>query len=188
MRYRVILTILVLLIVSKILLAPTSLALYCEDTKDQRPGSEDWGECPSASCKTGAPELEQCVNCFRLKNAALKGHVCVQRTSSNVPNSISTEIGRLQAEPNFLAEAISRILVYLAGGVSLFLLISGAIKYLVSSGNPEGLEDAKGTIASALGGFLLIFLAVFLLRFLGVDVLHIPGFSTSPGGGVDVPY
>lgn len=104
--------------------------------------------------------------------------------AANLPSQVSTEIGVLNAVPDKLILSIVRIFSGLAGGISLLLMLSGAAKYLTSSGNPEALEEAKGIITSALGGFLLVFLSVFLLRFIGIDVLGIPGLSPQGGGFV----
>lgn len=160
---------------------PTGLALTnCPDV----PGMVRWryGTCPGACIISGG---ERCVPC-NTPSIGMSGYAC-QGLGPTVPNIVSTEIGTLDATPKFLIEAISKILVYLAGGISMYLLLSGAAKYLFSSGNPEAIEEAKGVIGHALGGFLLVFLSVFLLRFLGVDILHIPGFGPGPGGGVIVP-
>lgn len=118
-------------------------------------------------------------------NAALPAYVCRgSPPAANLPSQVSTEIGVLNAAPDKLILSLVRIFSGLAGGISLLLMLSGAAKYLTSSGNPEALEEAKGIITSALGGFLLVFLSVFLLRFIGIDVLGIPGLSPQNGGFV----
>lgn len=140
------------------------------------------GVCQPTTCTSG----KYCIDCTII---AVPAHFCLdQPTSQPIPDNIPTEIGIIRPSPEKLISTIIIVMTYLSGGVSLFFTLSGAAKYLTSSGNPEALEEAKATITHALGGFLLVFLSVFLLRLIGVDVLHIPGFSTAPGGGVDVPY
>jgi|GEM_PF-4395116 hypothetical protein len=151
----------------------------------------DTGSCPGPglfgrTCNVAGGE--RCVSCSDPADPLKLPTMFACQGISVIPDNISTEIGKISAKPEKLVEAFSRILIYLAGGVSLFLLLSGAIKYLFSTGNPDNIEEAKGIITHALGGFLLVFLSVFLLRFMGVDVLHIPGLELSPGGGVGIPY
>ncbi len=57
------------------------------------------------------------------------------------------------------------------GGVALILIAISAIKLATSSGNPEKLKSAKSLFWSAIAGLGMIIFSVFLLRFIGVDVL-----------------
>ncbi|MCL5003917.1 MAG: hypothetical protein M1352_01445 [Patescibacteria group bacterium] len=147
------------------------------------------GRCPQPACSTNG---KQCINCGFLQagNAnIIDGYTCLNIPAPQpLPTELNTEIGTLKPQPEELIKALILIMSGLAGGVSLFLLISGAAKYLLSGGNPDAIDEAKSTITHAIGGFLLVFLSVFLLRFIGIDILHIPGFTPAPGGGVNVPY
>lgn len=122
-----------------------------------------------------------------LKFASVPAYTCVAAPpSAAIPLIVSTEIGKINTEPQNLIQTFVRIFTGLAGGICLLLLLSGAVKYLTSSGNPETVEEAKGIITHALGGFLLVFLSVFLLKLIGIDVLGIPGLTPS-GGGFTTP-
>jgi len=64
------------------------------------------------------------------------------------------------------------------GGLAAFLLIVFAgIQIMTSSGNPEKLKAGKELITSAVTGLIFIILSLFLLRVIGVDILHIPGLQ-----------
>jgi len=64
------------------------------------------------------------------------------------------------------------------GGLAAFLLIVFAgIQIMTSSGNPEKLKAGKELITSAITGLIFIILSLFLLRVIGVDILHIPGLK-----------
>src|SRR3989338_72846 len=98
-----------------------------------------------------------------------------------------TELGDFCNDPSLLIKNIIIIIVGVVGVISFGLFVLGAFKYVASSGNPEGIEDAKGTITSALTGLLLVLLSVFLVRFIGFDILQIPGLTGSGSGGFTTP-
>lgn len=119
--------------------------------------------------------------------SSVPAYTCSVAAASAPFNSVvSTEVGKIDADPNSLILTFTRIFSGIGGGASLLLLLSGAAGYLTSSGNPEAIAEAQQTIVHALGGLFLVFLSIFLFRFIGVDVLGIPGLSPS-GGGVTVP-
>lgn len=70
------------------------------------------------------------------------------------------------------------ILVLVAAVVlCLIFLIYGGIKWILSQGEKEGVEKAKGTIISALLGLVIVFLSFFIVEI--VAHLFIPNFSLS---------
>ncbi|MBI5620202.1 hypothetical protein HY949_00295 [Candidatus Gottesmanbacteria bacterium] len=66
----------------------------------------------------------------------------------------------------------------IAGGIAFLLILFGGFQILTSTGNPEKLNEGKELIASAITGLLMILFSVFLLKFIGVDLLCIPGFGS----------
>ena len=66
-------------------------------------------------------------------------------------------------------------LIFIASGVAFLLMVLGAIQILTSAGNPDKVKAGKELITSALSGLLLVILSIFLLKLIGVDILHIPG-------------
>ena len=73
---------------------------------------------------------------------------------------------------------IFKWLIYIGSGIAFLLMVFGAIQILTSAGNPEKIKAGKELITSALSGLLFIILSLFILRLIGVDILHIPGLST----------
>jgi len=72
---------------------------------------------------------------------------------------------------------ISNVLVIalqLIGLISFVMILVGAIKILISGGNPEAAASGKQTLTFAVGGLVLALLAWFLLSFIqeftGVEV------------------
>ena len=65
----------------------------------------------------------------------------------------------------------------MGGGIAFLLSMWGGITIILNGGNPEKINEGKEIIGSAITGLLFIVFSVFLLRFIGFDVLQLPGFS-----------
>lgn len=93
-------------------------------------------------------------------------------------NEIKTALGCIPI--NNLNEFVGWLLknlIFIASGIAFILMVFGAIQILTSSGNPDKVKAGGELITSAVSGLLLIILSLFLLRLIGVDILHIPGFG-----------
>lgn len=55
----------------------------------------------------------------------------------------------------------------IAGLVLLFYLISGGFAFMTSGGDPGKLKEARATITHAILGFLLIFIAYWIIQLVG---------------------
>lgn len=52
-------------------------------------------------------------------------------------------------------------------GIALFImLIVGGYKWITAGGDPKGVEEAKKTLTYAIGGLVLIALALLIIRFI----------------------
>lgn len=67
-------------------------------------------------------------------------------------------------------------IVFIATGVAFLLMAFGAIQIITSAGSPDKVKAGQELITSALSGLVFILLSLLLLRLIGVDILHIPGF------------
>jgi hypothetical protein len=68
-----------------------------------------------------------------------------------------------------LGAIISELLKYVfaATGILLFIyLLFGGFQLLTSAGEPKTVEEAKGKITNAIIGFVIIFIAYWLLQFI----------------------
>lgn len=90
-----------------------------------------------------------------------------------------------QAIPGFnfgngtLGDIISAVLPYLfgiAGLVLLFYLVMAGFSWMLSGGDPKAIESAKGKITTAITGFVILFIAYWLMQLLGL-VLGIQQFK-----------
>jgi hypothetical protein len=91
--------------------------------------------------------------------------------------SVDTGIGNLSGNPGVLASRLLAIGIAMAGGVALIVMIVAVYKIITSRGNPESLQNGRDLFTSAVIGLLFIIFAIFILQFIGRDIIGIPGFS-----------
>jgi hypothetical protein len=79
------------------------------------------------------------------------------------------------ASPNFaggeIGDIISSALRYLfpiTGFALLIYLVLGGYKYLTSMGNPKKIEAAKSNITWAIVGFIVVFIAYWIVQIIGM--------------------
>ena len=60
-----------------------------------------------------------------------------------------------------------------AGGIAFLLIVLAGFQIMTSQGNPERLKAGQELLSSAIMGLLMIIFSVFILRFIGVDLLHL---------------
>lgn len=75
----------------------------------------------------------------------------------------------------FISSAVP-ILMTIAGILLLFYLIWGGISWMLSQGDPKAIAQAQGRITTAIIGFVIIFLAFWLVQILG-KILRITQFG-----------
>ena len=100
---------------------------------------------------------------------------CSSASSSNP--SINTALGCV---PIQMGSFITWLLPYLfgiAGGISFLLMVYGFILMSASNGDPKAVQGAQETITSAITGLLVSIFALFLLRLITINILHIPGIN-----------
>jgi len=92
----------------------------------------------------------------------------------NRPGTINTAIGCIDFNDiNLTSQFFLRWLLGIAGGVALFLIGLASYQIATSQGHPRRLQGGQELLLSAIGGLIMIILSVFLLRFIGVDLLGI---------------
>ena len=98
-------------------------------------------------------------------------------------DSISSDVG-LTFATGSLGEIVSsflKILFPIVGLLLLLYLLYGGYQYMLSRGDPKALESAKGIITNALVGFVIVFIAFWLVQLIG-RVLGIPDIYNLFGG------
>jgi hypothetical protein len=98
--------------------------------------------------------------------------------SCATPQLINTAIGPIDVcDINALTSSILRLGIGIGGGIAFILMLAAVFMIMTSAGDPKRMQAGQELITSALMGLLLIIFSVFLLHFIGVDILAIPGFS-----------
>jgi hypothetical protein len=88
------------------------------------------------------------------------------------PGTVNTAIGCVDFNDiNSLARFFIGWALGIAGGVALLMIGFAAFRIATSQGNPQRLQGGQELLLSAIGGLLMVVLSVFLLRFIGVDLL-----------------
>lgn len=77
----------------------------------------------------------------------------------------------------FIAETVFGIGLSIAGAICLLCIIYSAIMLQTSQGSSEQVEKARKTLIQCLSGLVFIIFSIFILRFIGVNLLRIYGLS-----------
>ncbi len=77
----------------------------------------------------------------------------------------------------FLAEGVLGIGIAFAGAFAVLCIIFGAIQFQLSGGESAKVQKAQKLITQCIVGLLIIIFSVFLLRFVGVNLLRIYGLG-----------
>ena len=136
-----------------------------------------------ALCGDLTPQGENACN--------LTGQSCVPLgtgTKTNPPSAnsplkgdcIDTAIGCIPLEGSGLVGFILGWAIGIGGGIAFLLMIYAGFLMMTSQGDPKRLQAGQELLTSAIMGLILLIFSVFVLKFIGVDILNIPGFSTEP--------
>lgn len=90
-----------------------------------------------------------------------------------------TAIGCIPTQAGGIIKTLIQISLGIGGGITLLLILAGAFKLSVSQGDPKAVEEAREQITSAVIGLLFIIFSITILRFIGIQVLQVPGFGVS---------
>ena len=92
-------------------------------------------------------------------------------------DGVDTALGCIPTQPENLVKWILKYAILMGGGIAFLLSVFGGVSIILAGGNPEKINAGKEIIGSALTGLLFIIFSVFLLRFIGLDILQLPGFT-----------
>lgn len=91
-------------------------------------------------------------------------------------NGISTAIGCLPTgDKNAFLAFILRWALGISGGTSFILIIYSGFTIMTAGGDKRKLQAGKELLTAAVSGLLLIIFSVFILDFIGIRILKIPG-------------
>jgi hypothetical protein len=94
---------------------------------------------------------------------------------------ISTAIGCIPVlGANGTTDFLTWILRWAVGvgsGIAFLLILYAGFMIMTSAGNPERLKAGQELLTSAISGLILLIFSVFILKFIGVDILGLCNFG-----------
>jgi hypothetical protein len=127
-------------------------------------------------CYCTSPNACGCVDPASLPTGGGAGGAGIS-TSSCTPSTggtgVNTALGCIPTQPEGLVKWVLGWGITLGGGLAILLSLWGGVTIILAGGNPEKINEGKEMITSAISGLLFIIFSVFLLRFVGVNILGI---------------
>lgn len=130
--------------------------------------------CPADECNTDMSVAATYDLCMQIKEGTEEYTQCVACFGNE---GIWTAIGCIPSKPEDIIKVVITIGLGLGGGIVLIMIIAGAFMLSTSQGDPNKTKEAKELITSAIIGLLFVIFSVTILQFIGVSILHIPGFG-----------
>lgn len=122
-------------------------------------------------CRITAPAPKCNVGYFCINNICARGTTELIQDKCPV-NNISTAIGCVPLGSfNLITKFFLGWALGIAGGLALLLIVLSAYRIATSQGDPRRLQGGQELLFSAIGGLIMVVLSVYLLRFIGVDLL-----------------
>lgn len=135
---------------------------------------EAQAECSAEECNTKLNENSTYSLCSQIKTGTPEFAAC---TSCFSGGGIWTAIGCIPSKPESIIQVVITIGMAMGGGIVLIMILAGSFMLSVSQGDPNKTKEAKEMITSAIIGLLFVIFSVTILQFIGVSILHIPGFG-----------
>lgn len=70
--------------------------------------------------------------------------------------------------------------VGVGGGVAFLLILYASFMVMSSAGDPERLKAGQELLTSAISGLILLIFSIFILKFIGLDILGLGQLGFSP--------
>ena len=67
--------------------------------------------------------------------------------------------------------------VGIGGGIAFLLIVYASIMIMTSQGDPTRLKAGQELLTSAISGLIMLIFSVFILKFIGVDILGLYNFG-----------
>lgn len=94
-------------------------------------------------------------------------------------DGINTAIGCLNVlggQDQFLG-SILQWAVGIGGGIAFILIVYAGFMIMSATGSPDRLKAGQELLTSALSGLILLVFSIFVLKFIGVDILGLGAFG-----------
>ena len=67
--------------------------------------------------------------------------------------------------------------VGIGGGIAFALMLYAGFMIMTAQGNPERMKAGQELLTSAIAGLILLVFSIFILKFIGVDILGLSNFG-----------
>ncbi len=92
--------------------------------------------------------------------------------------SIDTAIGCIPvSDTNSFMGWILGWAVGVGGGIAFLLIVYSSFMVMTSQGDPTRLKAGQELLTSAISGLIMLIFSVFILKFIGVDILGLGAFG-----------
>ena len=88
-----------------------------------------------------------------------------------------TVLGCIKTDPGSFTQQMLQLTTTVIGGIMFLVFLYGGFKLLTSAGDPQQLATGKRLVTSSIVALLLIIFSLVILRFVGVEILKLPGFE-----------
>lgn len=97
---------------------------------------------------------------------------------SDASSGINTAIGCIPVEDtNAFMGWILGWAIGVGGGIAFLLIVYASFMTMTSQGNPERLKAGQELLTSAISGLIMLIFSVFILKFIGIDILKLNDFG-----------
>lgn len=145
---------------------PATQNCYCQFDSDCCNNYCDpaWGYCKYPPGAT-VPPMSESVRC--------------DTGGTFIDDGINTAIGCIPfLDRNAFAGFILRWGIGVGGGIAFLLILYSGFMIITSSGSPERLKAGQELLTAAITGLLLLLFSVFILEFIGINIVGIPNFGS----------
>jgi len=93
-------------------------------------------------------------------------------------NNINTAIGCIPvADTNAFMGWVLGWAIGVGGGIAFLLIVYASFMIMTSSGDPTRLKAGQELLTSAISGLIMLIFSVFILKFIGIDILGLDDFG-----------
>lgn len=88
-----------------------------------------------------------------------------------------TVLGCIPTDPANFTNRILQVVISVIGVIMFVVFLYGGFTLLTSAGDPYQIASGKKLVTSSIVALLIIIFSVVILRFVGVEILKLPGFE-----------
>lgn len=145
---------------------------------------------PGAKCGNATGWYMGTDGSHNVPHCGITGAICCDATqlASAPPNpcpsqngictSFDTALGTIDVSGiSGIIQTLFGIMLSFAGGIAVLLIIYSGYRIMTAQGDQEKIKEGREMLTSAVIGLLFVIFSLTILQIIGVDILHLPGFS-----------